>query len=85
MVPVHFHGQNSRLFHVASAVSDSLRAALLLHEARNKLGRRFRVSVGRTIDYATLEFLLARVAARCASGRRRASPHRQDDRGERAA
>lgn len=73
VVPVYFHGQNSRLFHVASAVSDSLRAALLLHEARNKIGRCFRVSVGRTIPYEALEplrdraaltrTLLARVAA----------------------
>lgn len=60
VVPVFFHGQNSRLFHLASAVSDTLRSALLLFEARNKLGRRFTVSVGRPIPYAEMAPLRSR-------------------------
>lgn len=60
VVPVYFHGQNSRLFHIASAVSETLRSALLLFEARNKLGRRFSVSVGRPIPYAEMAPLRAR-------------------------
>ena len=60
VVPVFFHGQNSRLFHIASAVSETLRRALLLFEASNKLGKRFRVSVGQPIDYAAMESLRSR-------------------------
>ena len=54
VVPVFFHGQNSRLFHLASALSETLRTALLLFEARNKLGRRFVVSIGRPMAAAEL-------------------------------
>ncbi|MEL7046305.1 MAG: lysophospholipid acyltransferase family protein [Pseudomonadota bacterium] len=54
VVPLFFHGSNSRLFHFASGVSESLRASLLLHEARNKIGRNFRVHVGEPIAHAEL-------------------------------
>jgi len=60
VVPVFFHGQNSRLFHIASAVSETLRRALLLFEASNKLGKRFRVSVGQPIPYDDMEPLRSR-------------------------
>lgn len=46
VIPLFFHGCNSRLFHLASGVSDALRASLLLHEARNKMGREFAVHIG---------------------------------------
>ena len=54
VVPVFFHGRNSRLFHFASGVSMTLRAALLLHEASNKIGQHFEVSVGAPIDYPAI-------------------------------
>ena len=57
VVPVFFHGCNSRLFHVASGISASLRASLLLHEAHNKIGGRFRVQVGRPLGYEALAHL----------------------------
>jgi putative hemolysin len=60
VVPVFFHGQNSRLFHLASAVSETLRTALLLFEARNKLGKRFSVSIGRPVPYEEMEALRSR-------------------------
>ena len=60
VVPVFFHGQNSRLFHLVSAVSETLRTALLLFEARNKLGKRFSVSIGRPIPYEEMETLRSR-------------------------
>lgn len=62
VVPVHFQGQNSRLFHLASAVSATLRSALLLHEAKNKLGRRFAVNVGEAIPFEELSHLPSRAA-----------------------
>lgn len=57
VLPVFFAGCNSRLFHLASGVSQSLRASLLLHEARNKIGGRFRVHMGRPIGYSELAHL----------------------------
>ncbi|MEM1435255.1 MAG: lysophospholipid acyltransferase family protein [Pseudomonadota bacterium] len=54
VVPVYFHGQNSRLFHVASAMGETVRTAVLLFEARNKLGKRFRMTVGAPLPYESL-------------------------------
>ncbi len=47
VVPVFFGGQNSRLFQIASHVSQTLREARLFHEVRNKLGAVVRVRIGR--------------------------------------
>ena len=57
VVPLFFHGCNSRLFHIASGISPSLRASLLLHEARNKLGRSFDVSIGEPLPRSATEHL----------------------------
>lgn len=60
VVPIFFHGRNSRLFHFASGVSMTLRAALLLHEASNKIGQHFDVRVGAPIAYAEMADLSRR-------------------------
>jgi putative hemolysin len=60
VVPVFFHGGNSPVFHIASALSPTLRAGLLLHEARNKLGRRFAVSLGAPVRYGEVAHLRRR-------------------------
>lgn len=57
VVPVFFYGYNSRLFHVAANVSDMLRASMLLHEAGNKLGKRFRIDIGEPIGYSSIAHL----------------------------
>jgi putative hemolysin len=57
VVPLFFHGANSRLFHIVSGVSESLRASLLLHEARNKMGGRFDVTLGAPISYESVSHL----------------------------
>jgi putative hemolysin len=57
VVPVFFHGRNSRLFHLASGISMTLRAALLLHEASNKIGHDFHVEIGNPIDYGDISHL----------------------------
>jgi putative hemolysin len=49
VLPVYFHGRNSRLFHIASAIHQVLRYGMLFHEVRNKMGRRIDVSVGDAI------------------------------------
>lgn len=45
-LPVFVHGQNSRLFQIASHYSYPLRVALIFRETRAWAGRRVRVSVG---------------------------------------
>lgn len=54
VVPMFFHGQNSRLFQIASHISMTARLALLLHEVANKIGGAFRVTIGEVIPYAEL-------------------------------
>ena len=46
IVPVHFHGQNSRLFQLASHVNYALRIALIFRETSRRIGETFRVTVG---------------------------------------
>ena len=54
VVPVYFHGRNSRKFHIASHIAEPLRMALLIHEARNKFGKTLRVEIGEPIPWAAM-------------------------------
>lgn len=45
-LPVHFSGQNSRLFQVASHTSYPLRVALIFHETRRRMGRPVKLRIG---------------------------------------
>ncbi len=54
VAPIYFHGQNSRLFQIASHISMTTRMALLLHEVANKIGCSFRASIGGVIPYEDL-------------------------------
>ena len=49
VLPVHFSGQNSRLYQLASQVNLTLKLSLLFHEVRNKMGRRFPVAIGNPV------------------------------------
>jgi putative hemolysin len=49
VLPVFFHGQNSRWFQAASNIHQTLRYALLFHEVHNKIGRRIDVTIGDVI------------------------------------
>ncbi len=51
VMPLYFHGQNSRLFQWASQVHVNLRLGLLLHEVRNKMGRTLSISIGDPIHW----------------------------------
>ena len=62
VLPVFFGGQNSRLFQIASHVSQTLREALLFHEVRNKLGAAVRVRIGAPLSYLELARLSDRHA-----------------------
>ena len=55
VVPLYFHGHNSRLFQLASHVNTNIRLGLLMHEVRNKIGKEIRVEIGDPIPYDELE------------------------------
>jgi putative hemolysin len=54
VVPIYFHGQNSRLFQIASHISMTARLALLLHEVANKIGCSFSAEIGDVIPYEAM-------------------------------
>ncbi len=54
-LPLHFTGQNSRLFQIASHLSYPLRVALIFHETRRRMGRPLNLTVGAPIASADLE------------------------------
>ena len=60
--PIYFHGQNSRLFQVASRLSLSLRLGLFLHEAKNKIGQDIFIEIGDPVSYQTLQKIKNRKA-----------------------
>jgi putative hemolysin len=49
VVPLHFSGQNSRLFQIASHLSLTLRTSLLMHETARRIGTRLDVAIGEPI------------------------------------
>lgn len=56
-LPVYFHGQNSRLFQIASHLSYPLRVALIFNETRRRMGREVPVTIGAPIASETLAAL----------------------------
>lgn len=53
-LPVHFAGQNSRLFQIASHLSYPLRIALVFHETRRRMGTALPMTIGAPIIASTL-------------------------------
>lgn len=56
-LPVHFGGQNSRLFQIASHLSYPLRVALVFHETRRRCGLPLQMTIGAPIPSAELRAL----------------------------
>ncbi len=54
-LPVHFSGQNSRLFQMASHLSYALRLALIFHETRRLEGKPLAVTLGAPISAKSLQ------------------------------
>lgn len=54
VIPIYFHGQNSRLFQLVSQVSVTLRLGMLLNEVRNKMGASVQIKIGAPIPYEEL-------------------------------
>jgi putative hemolysin len=63
IVPVYFHGQNSRLFQILSHIHYALRIALLFRETTRRIGTTVRVSIGEPIFGNELTLLGSRKAA----------------------
>jgi putative hemolysin len=55
IVPMHFTGQNSRMFQIANQLSDTLRQGLLLYEIKRALFKPQRPFVGNPIPASELE------------------------------
>ena len=55
VVPVFFEGQNSRLFQIASNVSQTARESLLFKEIARRIGSDVPIRIGEVLPYATLE------------------------------
>ena len=54
VVPVWFGGQNSRLFQIASHLSQTLRVSLIFHEVRARIGTILPVVIGAPVAFAEL-------------------------------
>ncbi|MEM7710911.1 MAG: lysophospholipid acyltransferase family protein [Pseudomonadota bacterium] len=50
VVPIHFEGANSRLFHLASHLHETLRAGLLVREFKSRTDSPIRLSIGDAIS-----------------------------------
>lgn len=57
VLPVFFHGQNSRLFQIVSQSSLTLRLALIFREVHRRIGTRVPISIGDLIPYETIAAL----------------------------
>jgi putative hemolysin len=55
ILPIHFTGQNSRLFLIANKLSDTLRQGLLLYEIKRALFKPQRPHIGEPIPASVLE------------------------------
>ncbi|CAN5316684.1 hypothetical protein BH10PSE7_BH10PSE7_21720 [soil metagenome] len=62
ILPVYFHGQNSRLFQLASHVNYALRIALLFRESSRRMGAGIKVSIGEPFSSEGLAALGGRAA-----------------------
>ena len=55
ILPVHFSGQNSRLYQLASRINLTFKLSLLFHEVCNKIGRRFPVAIGQPVPNSLIQ------------------------------
>jgi putative hemolysin len=62
VMPVYFHGQNSRMFQIASHLSLTLRLSLIFKEVCDRMGTTVEVAIGSLIPFEALEPLQDRLA-----------------------
>jgi len=54
VLPIFFHGQNSRLFQIVSQFSMTLRLALIFREVHRRIGTRLPITIGEVIPFDRL-------------------------------
>ena len=54
ILPVFVHGHNSRLFHMASFLGNTVRRALFLRETGQLIGKRLRLNIGKALSLTSL-------------------------------
>lgn len=62
VVPVFFHGRNSRLFHIASHINLNVRTGLLIREVLTRFNKPLKMELGLPIPFEQLEMLGGRKA-----------------------
>lgn len=62
VLPVYFHGQNSRMFQIASHLSLTLRLSLIFKEVCDRMGTKVDVGIGSLIPFEALERFQDRLA-----------------------
>ena len=62
VVPIWFGGQNSRLFQIASHVSQTLRLSLIFHEVKARIGAELPVAIGAPIAFEAIAAIKDRQA-----------------------
>ena len=62
VAPIWFGGQNSRLFQIASHVSQTLRMSLIFHEVKARIGEELPVPIGAPIPFERLAAIKDRQA-----------------------
>lgn len=62
VVPIYFHGQNSRLFQIVSQFSLTLRLSLIISEVNNKIAKTIRINIGHPMAYEELAVIKGRQA-----------------------
>ena len=62
VLPVYFHGQNGRLFHMVSHVSSTMRLALMAGEIRRRFNTTIRTEIGALIPFDDLAHITDRAA-----------------------
>lgn len=60
VVPVFFHGRNSRPFHIASHIAEPLRMAMLLRESLQRFNTRVKLTIGDPIFPVDYEHIASR-------------------------
>ncbi|MEO1613649.1 MAG: hypothetical protein AAFU55_15035, partial [Pseudomonadota bacterium] len=63
VVPIYFHGANSRLFQIASHLHDTLRVALLIKEFGKRVGGDVKATIGEPISRDEIDALASDSAA----------------------
>jgi putative hemolysin len=62
VTPLYFDGQNSRLFQIASHLSQTLRLSLIFHEVKARIGAALPVAIGAPLAFAEIAHIKDRQA-----------------------